>query len=219
MWPEGAELYLLAKASLSPLFIQGDKNNRFLMLVSLLLLWKAKTHVCGYINRKRHSILLKAPKWLSIVLMQVLQVRIIFQEKSPSTPCPRVTGVFKKKGGMGRMSDVWKTIRSLLALSGQDMQKILQAVGLLQTTDFILVLTWDSIVDGIVVALDASRPELLGDGETSGQPAVGHPVANQQVHHGQLADAHPLVHLHKSEGFSSERWLRADWTSHFGGAG
>ena len=97
MWPEGAELYLLAKASLSPLFIQGDKNNRFLMLVRLLLLWKAKTHVCGYINRKRHSILLKAPKWLSIVLMQVLQVRIIFQEKGPSTPCPRVTGVLKKR--------------------------------------------------------------------------------------------------------------------------
>ena len=32
--------------------------------------------------------------WPSIVLMQVLKVRIIFQEKGPSTPCPRVTGVF-----------------------------------------------------------------------------------------------------------------------------
>ena len=193
------------------------------MLVRLLLLWKAKTHVCGYINRKRHSILLKAPKWLSIVLMQVLQVRIIFQEKSPSTPCPRVTGVLKKKGRMGEClmyGRQYHHCSSCLDLdSGQDMPKILQALGLLQTTDFILGLTWDSIVDGIVVALDASRPELLGDGEAGGQPAVGHPVPNQQVHHGQLADAHPLVHLHKSEGFSSERWLRADWTSHFGGAG
>ena len=56
-------------------------------------------------------------------------MRIIFQEKGPSTPCPRVIGVFfntlswchwcfEKKGGMGRMSDVWKTIQSLLGLSG-----------------------------------------------------------------------------------------------------
>ena len=29
--------------------------------------------------------------------MQVLQVRIIFQEKGPSTPCPRVIGVLKKR--------------------------------------------------------------------------------------------------------------------------
>ena len=170
--------------------------------------------------------------WPSIVLMQVLKVRIIFQEKGPSTPCPRVTGVFfqhlvlvspvfREKRWNG--ANVWcmkdNTIiaRPVWTLT---LGKILQAVGLLQTTDFILGLTWDSVVDGIVVALDASRPELLGDGETGGQPAVGHPVPNQQVDHGQLADAHPLVHLlHKSEGFSSDRWLRADWTSHFGGAG
>ena len=143
--------------------------------------------------------------------MQVLKVRIIFQEKGPSTPCPRVTGVFfqhlvlvslvfRKKRWNG--SNVWcmkdNTIiaRPVWTLT---LGKILQAVGLLQTTDFILGLTWDSVVDGIVVALDASRPELLGDGETGGQPAVGHPVPNQQVHlHGQLANAHPLVHLFTS---------------------
>ena len=153
--------------------------------------------------------------------MQVLKVRIIFQEKGPSTPCPRVTGVFfntlsschwcffqhlvlvslvfRKKRWNG--SNVWcmkdNTIiaRPVWTLT---LGKILQAVGLLQTTDFILGLTWDSVVDGIVVALDASRPELLGDGETGGQPAVGHPVPNQQVDHGQLADAHPLVHFFTS---------------------
>ena len=157
--------------------------------------------------------------------MQVLKVRIIFQEKGPSTPCPRVTGVFFQHlvlvslvffstpcpgvTGVSRKKVEWgeclmyerqyNHCSACLDLdSGQDMQKILQAVGLLQTTDFILGLTWDSVVDRIVVALDASRPELLGDGETGGQPAVGHPVPNQQVDHGQLADAHPLVHFFTS---------------------
>ena len=120
-----------------------------------------------------------------------------------STPCPGVTGVSKKKVEWGECLMYERQYNHCSACldldSGQDMQKILQAVGLLQTTDFILGLTWDSVVDGIVVALDASRPELLGDGETGGQPAVGHPVPNQQVHlHGQLADAHPLVHFFTS---------------------
>ena len=89
--------------------------------------------------------------------MQVLQVRIIFQEKGPSTPCPgvigvfstpcpRVTGVLRKKkmewGECLMYGRQYDDCSSCLDLdSGQDMQKILQAVGLLQTTDFILGLT------------------------------------------------------------------------------